>query len=430
MNFEINEDILKILNTLSENGFRTYLYGECVCELFLGKVPSAYFAVTDAPMSKIRRLFSRTLNLGSRDGKIAVVEGNRLCTLTSASGESFFAEKAPDFTINSVYYSPTEGVSDRFGGVEDIRNGIIRCAEPPEQCFINNPLNMLKLVRYAAVYDFSVEEKTEGAVKKCGMLIKKARPEDIREEMNKILLSRSSERLMLLQSLGLLHYILPELEVCFSVPQKNKYHIYNVGEHIIHAVAEAEADSKLRWAALLHDIGKPLCKSVDSNGTIHFFGHHRESVRLAAAVLRRLNFDSESSKEILSLIENHDVRIEGSVLGVKRMMGRTVNFEKLLLLQEADNRAKNPKFIADKLAKINDVRLIYKKILSEGQPYKISDLQINSGDLVKLGFKAGHQIGETLQALLEEVLIKPELNSRQYLTARAKQYRKKFNQKK
>ena len=135
----------------------------------------------------------------------------------------------------------------------------------------------------------------------------------------------------------------------------------------------------------------------------------------------------QSRKSILMLIENHDIRIDANPVNVKRVMARLGEelFSKLLILQEADNRAKNPKFLADKLSKLNDVRVIYRKVLSERQPYLSGDLVINGRDLIKIGFRAGREIGDTLHLLLDEVLINPSLNNREYLMMRAKQLRKK-----
>ena len=144
-------------------------------------------------------------------------------------------------------------------------------------------------------------------------------------------------------------------------------------------------------------------------------------------ILHRLRLSNDARKSILMLIENHDIRIDANPIAVKRVMARLGEdlFLKLLLLQEADNKAKNPKFFPDKLAKINDVRLIYKKVLSERQPYLFTDLVINGRDLIKLGFRAGREIGDTLHALLDEVLLNPSLNNREYLMMRAKQLKKK-----
>lgn len=127
------------------------------------------------------------------------------------------------------------------------------------------------------------------------------------------------------------------------------------------------------------------------------------------------------------LIENHDIRIDPSPVSVKRVMARLGEdlFAKLLLLQEADNTAKNHDYLDEKLSLLNEVRLVYKKVLSERQPYLVSDLVINGRDLIKIGFRVGREIGDVLRQLLDEVIINPSLNKRDYLLRRAKQLKTK-----
>lgn len=177
----------------------------------------------------------------------------------------------------------------------------------------------------------------------------------------------------------------------------------------------------------MHDIGKPICMSTDSSGIIHFYGHHKESADLASNVLRRLKMDNDSRKDIITLIENHDVRIDPTPPSVKRMLAKVGDslFLKLLSLQISDNRAKNEKYLDEKLCRIDEVRKVYETVVAEGQPYMLSDLVVNGRDLIKLGFKAGREIGDTLKLLLSEVLISPELNTREYLLKRAREIKRK-----
>ena len=144
-------------------------------------------------------------------------------------------------------------------------------------------------------------------------------------------------------------------------------------------------------------------------------------MRIANDLLHKLRMDRDSIHDILVLTENHDVHMEPSATAVKRMLARTGEplFFKLLELQEADNMAKNPLYISDRLAKIRKVRERAQQIILEGQPYMVSQLQINGRDLIKLGYKAGREIGDTLKFLLDEVLINPSLNNREYLIKRA-----------
>lgn len=444
MQIEMNDSVRKIIKVLNLKGYDAYIVGGAVRDSIMGRTPHDFDIATNALPPEIKNTFPRTIDTGIKHGTVTVMDSNGAYEVTTfrTDGEyndSRHPEKVEfirdvtgdmlrrDFTINALAYNEQTGIVDCVGGIADIENKIIRCVGEPEKRFKEDALRMLRAVRFAIVLGFTIEEKTALAIKKYSILIKKISAERIREEIEKILRSENPGGIIMLHELGLLKHIIPELDICFSVPQKNKYHLYNVGEHIIHAVAATPEDIIIRWAALLHDIGKPLCKSTDSNGIIHFYGHHHESVRLADDILHRLRLDNDSRKNILLLIENHDIRIDANPVSVKRVMARLGEelFSKLLILQESDNRAKNPKFLPDKLAKLNDVRVIYRKVLSERQPYLSGDLVINGRDLIKIGFRAGREIGDTLHSLLDEVLINPSLNNREYLMVRAKQLRKK-----
>lgn len=444
MDIEISEGARRIIKVLKLKGYNAYVVGGAVRDCLMGRAPHDFDIATSATPQEVKKTFPKTIDTGIKHGTVTVIDMNGCFEVTTFRSDGEYSDSRHpenvsfindvredmlrrDFTINALAYNDSDGLIDCVGGSSDIENKIIRCVGEPERRFKEDALRMLRAIRFSVVLGFSIEKETATAIKKYAVLIKRVSAERIREEIEKILRSENPGGIIKLHELGMLQYIIPELEVCFSVAQKNKYHIYNVGDHIIHAVSATPEDIVIRWAALLHDIGKPLCQSVDANGTIHFYGHHHESVRLADDILHRLKLDNESRKNILLLIENHDIRIEANSVSVKRVMARLGEelFSKLLILQEADNYAKNHKFLEDKLNKLNDVRVIYRKILSERQPYMISDLVINGRDLIKIGFRAGREIGDTLHALLDEVLINPKLNNREYLMMRARQLKKK-----
>ena len=443
MELEITSGVKMILDTLEENGHQAYVVGGAVRDLLNGKFPHDFDIATSAHPGDVKKLFKRTIDTGLKHGTVTVVEGNVGYEITTFRKESPYMDgrhpdsvsfitdvegdmERRDFTVNAICYNPKRGIIDCFGGREDIKNKIIRSVGDPETRFSEDALRMLRAVRFSATLGFEIEEKTAKAIKKCSLLIKKVSSERIRDELNKILMSERPHYVLILHEYGLLKYIIPELDACFGVPQRNKYHIYDVFEHIKHTVSNTPADIVLRWAALLHDIGKPKCSSCDANGVIHFYGHHRESVTMANDILHRLRLDSDTIKDVLILIENHDVRIENTSPGVKRMMTRTgeILFEKLLLLQEADNLAKNNKFFREKKRKLLETEEIYKKIISEHQPYTISELAVNGRDLIKIGYKPGRHLGNCLKKLLDEVIINPELNRREYLLTRAKELKR------
>ena len=441
-----DKNALEVLEKINDAGYEAYIAGGAVRDILMDKTPHDYDIASAATPAEIKRIFSRTIDTGIKHGTITVIENKSSYEITTFRRDGNYEDgRHPDgvefvndvredclrrdFTINAMMYSPKTGILDFFGGQDDIKAHIIRCVGDPDKRFSEDALRMLRAVRFRAALDFDIEPSTEQAIKKNAVRIKKVSSERILEELNKILISDHPDYIRDLHNLGLLKYIIPQLERCFGEPQKNKYHIYDVGEHIMHTIKNTPPDLILRWAALLHDTGKPCCPSVDSNGIIHFYGHHRESRRITLDVLHRLHMDSSSIRDIALLVENHDYRVEPSFTAVKRMMAKTGEelFEKLLLLQKADNMAKSPKHLPEKLKRINSAMNIYKRIIESGQPYRISDLVVNGSDLMKVGYRQGRELGDTLRILLDEVIINPELNTRSWLIRRAVELkRKKF----
>lgn len=428
MSFEISDGAKKIIHSLVSSGFSAFICGNAVRDLLMGAVPRRYSIVTDALPEQVKRIFKNTIS--AKTGTVTVIENKSAYDISTfqSSGGSFVTKpeenrKYCDFTMNSVLYSPDDGIIDYFGGIEDIKNGIIRCIGDAEQEFMENPMFMLRAVRYKAELDFDIDGDTERAIRKCAIVIKKQPKDKLLKELNKLLLSNHPDYIRELHRMGIMRFILPELDKCFGEPQKNKYHIYDVGEHIMHTVMNTPPDIILRWAALLHDTGKPCCPSVDSNGIIHFYGHHRESRRISVDVLHRLRMDNDMIRDIAVLVENHDYRVDANYISVKRMMSKTGAelFEKLLMLQKADNMAKNPRFIPDKLKRINSGLDIYRDVIASGQPYRLTDLVVNERDIINLGCRKGREITDILKQLLDEVIIHPELNTRTYLFKRAKE---------
>lgn len=434
------DEVVYILEKLHDAGYEAYITGGAVRDMLRGYKPHDYDIATSAYPRDVKMIFPRTIDTGIKHGTVTVVINRNGYEVTTFRRDgaytdgrhpekvefvnSVYADCARrDFTINSMMYGSDGEMIDFFGGREDIEKKVIRCVGNAETRFREDALRMLRAVRFCAALSFELDDEVCRAIRKCAVLIKRVSAERIFEELNKILLSQNPDYIRKLHELGLLRYIIPQLDSCFGEKQKNKYHIYDVGEHIMVTVKNTPCNLVLRWAALLHDVGKPCCASTDSEGIIHFYGHHRESCRIAVDVLYRLHMDKESIKKISVLIENHDVRVEPSMPAVKRMMARTGEklFEQLMLLQKADNKAKNPEFYPEKCRRIDEAMEIYQRILAEGQPYLVSHLAVNGRDLQKIGYKPGRQIGDTLKRLTDEVIIDSRLNNREYLLKRAKE---------
>ena len=439
MEFILPDSVMNILSRLNTDGFSAFVAGGAVRDTIMGKTPHDYDIATNARPEEVKKLFRRTIDTGIKHGTVTVVHNKTGYEVTTFRTDGEYSDgRHPqsvsfvddaredcarrDFTINAMMYLPKTGIIDYFGGQRDIENKIIRCVGNPEKRFKEDALRMLRAIRFSAVLSFRIEDETWKAIKKCAVLIKKVSHERILEEVNKILLSENPDYIRKLHECGLLQYMMPELERCFGEPQRNKYHIYDVGEHIMHTVKCTPNDLVLRWAALMHDIGKPCCSSTDQNGIIHFYGHHRESCKISVDLMHRLRMDNDTIREVSILVENHDVRVEPSLPAVKRMMARTgeVLFEKLLILQTADNMAKNLEHFPEKKNRIDASMQIYKQILAERQPYLVSHLAVNGKELIRLGYRPGREIGDVLRKLIDEVIIDANLNNRDYLLKEAR----------
>lgn len=297
-----------------------------------------------------------------------------------------------------------------------------------DNVFKENPILILKAVRQSAGSKEGLPADFEKETAENAQLLKKCPRREIREEMDNVLMCDNAEDILREYfKCGILKVILPELDRCFYEKQRNKYHIYNVGEHILHVVSHTPKIPALRWAALLHDVGKPLCASCDSSGVIHFYGHHSESRKIADDIAHRYGFSPELRREICTLIEYHDVHFEQSESGVKRALSRIgeKQFLKLLDLQEADIRAKNPIYIESKCKSVNNLRKICMDVIKKGEPYRYSDLAIGRRELIKMKFHAEREIRDVLRILFDEVVENPSLNTRDYLLKRAKALKNK-----
>jgi len=421
MKLEISENLRLVLQTIEERGHLAFVAGLDLCNIFLNRNQHLCTVFTTADNDEIRRIFRKCVE---KDSCMAVSCGNMTYYIEHIDDIESLVEDM-HFSMYSIYYSLSLGIVDNYGGVADIERKIVRCIGDYEKYFAINPILMVRTVAIAATLGFCIDDETKRALKKYAVFLKGVRLDLLLPEINKILLSDNPDYIKILNETMLLRFIMPHLSACFGEPQRNKYHIYDVGEHIMHAVKNIRADKVLRWAALLHDIGKPLTSTTDDNGIIHFYGHHKESKNIAEGLLRKFRMDSDSISDILILIENHDVRIEPTVTMVKRLMSKTGPelFLKLMELQEADNKAKNADYFAAKKNKIEAIKRVYNEVIEANEPYMISHLMINAKDLAKLGLKRGRMTTDLLKTLLNEVIVNPSLNNREYLIKRAHQIR-------
>jgi len=225
----------------------------------------------------------------------------------------------------------------------------------------------------------------------------------IRTTLNDLLCSADVEQTMR-ERIDEIAALLPETIPMFGFEQHNPHHDKTVWDHTVAVVANAPVERVLRWTALLHDIGKPHCFSVDAQGIGHFYGHASRSAVIAEEILQRLQFDAAVRERIVLLVKNHDTPLPVDDKGTKRLINR-LGVEvalQLVDIHRADTAGLHPDY-AYRYAEFDEVQARIERIAAELGRFSVKDLAIDGNDLVAMGLK-GKQIGHTLQAALEAVM--------------------------
>lgn len=323
-----------------------------------------------------------------------------------------------DFTINAMAYHPDRGLLDPFGGREDLAAGVIRCVGNPAERFTEDALRVLRAVRFACRMGFVVEPATQAALDASAPLLADIAQERIGQEISGILASgRAGWALM--HERAAISAALPELAPLFGFDQHSRYHIYDVAEHTAHVVMALEALlggvvlPELHWAALLHDVAKPDCFTLDAVGRGHFFGHPEVGAHKAAALMRRLAIPQAIVRPTTTLIRYHDRMITPKPSSVRKALallehtcpGNTPFLcHELLGLKRADALGKGKEF-ADYTHVLDEVEQVLRDQVAQGAVWRQADLAVTGGDIVsELGIAPGPNIGLVLEELLKQVV--------------------------
>lgn len=451
----IPKKALYVLNKLKENGFESYVVGGCVRDSILGRIPGDWDITTSAKPEEVKRIFRRTIDTGIAHGTVTVMIDDEGFEVTTFRVDGTYEDhrhpdqvaftpnleedlKRRDFTINAMAYSPDTGLVDLFGGVDDIREGRIRCVGNPVERFTEDALRMLRGVRFAGQLGFQMEAATMEAIRACASTIGNVSAERIREELTKLLLSDEPEKLMLAEETGLCRVFLPEFSHMLHTEQNNPHHCYNVGEHSLYAVkniqglygrlskdelpyggqfSEQKVNIIFVYAALLHDVGKPSRRQVDAEGIHHFHGHAPKGTEMAYEILKRLRFDNDTIRVVTNLIRFHETRHNGDRRAMRRLVHKAgmETMPYLFVLQEADICAQSGYEREEKLAALGEAERTFWEIREKQEPVSIRDLAVTGKDIIALGVQPGPVVGKILDDLLELVMEDPAKNNRKLL---------------
>lgn len=428
----------RILKCLYKNNFDGYIVGGAVRDNLLNKCPEDYDIATDAVPEEMKKCFSefKVIETGIKHGTLTVISDGKPIEVTtyridgeyndsrhpeSVSYTDKLSEdlKRRDFTINTMAYSEKTGIIDYYGGQEDLRNKVIKCIGNAYKRFDEDALRIMRALRFASVLGFDIEENTKIAIcEKKDTLIEISK-ERLRDELCKLIMGNC--RRILVDFAEVFSVVIPEIVPCIKFDQKNKYHKYDVWEHIAVSVEAAKPDLIIRLTMLFHDIDKPKCFTLDKNGQGHCPKHDVCSALTSEKIMERLRFDNDTKERVSLLIRYHcmvpkfDENGNPSEKQIRRYMsemGEDALFQ-LFYVQKADFSAKN-EFCLERLPQIEKIYYLAEEIIKRNDCYTLKNLAVKGNDLTDIGIE-GKAVGEMLDKLLNKVIDKELFNERKEL---------------
>jgi tRNA nucleotidyltransferase (CCA-adding enzyme) len=400
----------------------------------MGKTPGDWDICTSALPEQTRACFigETVLDTGLKHGTITLVlEGDSYEITTYRIDGEYSDSRHPetvafvsdlredlsrrDFTVNAMAYNPKTGVVDVFGGCKDVSSCVIRCVGDPDKRFQEDALRILRAIRFASVFGFSIEDSTARAMRRNKGLLKNISVERIAVELNKTLLG-DGVRAVLDKHFEVVTEVIPELAPMKGFQQNNLHHCYDVWGHTLVSVEKAPKDVAVRLAMLLHDAGKPSRYTVGADGVGHFYGHAQRSAEIAQEVLTRLKYDNETTASVVSLVQNHDVGILKRP-GVKRWLNRLGEtlFRQLLEVKRADMAAQSEYARDRKQKELDTLVALANEVIEQGQCFTLKDLAVNGRDLIEMGVNEGKEIGVLLNRMLDLVMNEQVENKKEAL---------------
>jgi poly(A) polymerase len=447
---------VSIVHTLRQRGHEAYLVGGCVRDLLLGREPADYDVATDAVPDEVMRIFPETYAVGAQFGVVLVPipeQGRRRAQPVSdvpqelressdrCHSESALADEESaflghhhkacvevatfrhdvgysdgrhpdavrfspdpredvqrrDFTINGLLLDPVnDKIIDFVGGQDDLKAGIIRAIGDPLLRFTEDKLRMLRAVRFAARFEYTIEPASFSSIQRLAAQINQVSRERVRDEITRMLTEAHARRAFeLLDESGLLREVLPEIDAMKGVEQPPEFH--PEGDVFVHTLLMLEklpqpCPSTLAWGVLLHDVGKPptFRRAPDR---IRFDEHARVGTRMAEAICRRLRFSNDETKQISALVANHmkfgDVeRMKPSTF--KKFI-RLPRFAEHLELHRLDCESSHRNLRLYEFTR-NQIRKL--------PPEQVRPVPLVTGDdLIATGYSPGPQFKEILSAI-------------------------------
>ena len=377
-----------VIGKIRDAGYEAFAVGGCVRDTLLGRTPEDWDVTTSARPEAVKAIFERTVDTGLQHGTVTVLKNRKGYEVTTYRIDGEYHDgrhpdsveftpnlledlKRRDFTINAMAYSHETGIVDEFGGMEDLKAGIVRCVGRPEDRFTEDALRLLRALRFSAQLGFEIEESTYAAIKTIAPNLAKVSKERVQAELTKLLLSAHPERILLLKETGLSAQIVPGFDAVSAPPLFSK-------------LSRLPAEKSLRWAGFL------LCQST----------------KQAEAVLKGLKMDNETIGNVSRMIEGAKETLPLEKPAVRRAMSRYTAYQ-------LEGALKLKELMGSPDA--GEIRRLREEIIRDGDCVSLKDLAVKGRDLLEAGVERGPMVGEILNHLFDLVLLYPEKNDRELL---------------
>jgi len=416
----LKDSAISIVRSLQESGYQAYLVGGCVRDMILGRDPADYDVATDATPDQVMRIFPETYAVGAKFGVVLVptpshnANENEVVEVATFRSDIGYSDgrhpdqvrysKDPredverrDFTVNGLLLDPIKDeVLDFVGGRKDLEAGVIRAIGEPERRFAEDKLRMLRAVRFAARFGYTIEPATFSAIQKLAPQIHRVSRERVRDEVTKMLTEgHARNAFLLLDQTGLLREVLPEISAMKGVEQPPQFH--PEGDVFVHTLLLLDklprpCPPTLAWGALLHDVGKPTTFRIAPD-RIRFDGHVEVGVKMAEEICRRLRFSNDDAGQILALVGNHMRFAQAQQMKestLKKLM-RMPHFQEHLELHRMDCQASH--------GDLTSFNFLREKMAATPVEVMRPAPLITGDDLIDAGYSPGPQFKQILAAI-------------------------------
>lgn len=408
--------LLEVLASIEEQGYEAWIVGGFVRDALRGVKPHDADIATNAQWEAVKKIALdhgwRVIETGTKHGTITVINQSYPLEITTFRRETEYTDhRHPnavafvssitedlarrDFTINAMAFHPTRGLVDPYEGQADLHHRIIRCVGNPTQRFQEDALRIVRALRFASQFSFSLAIDTGNALFEQAPTLSHVAGERLSVELEKMLCGKNI-RPVLLTYADVLSVIIPQLHVMKGFDQHSRWHIYDVLEHTAYVVENTPQKPLVRWAALFHDAGKPDTFFRDKNGAGHMPGHPLASIDHLRKAAKRLRFSRKRLHDLELLVRYHDDHPKPTRQDVRILFAKLEEnaelFHVMCDLMRGDALGQAA-FSHKRVKTIDEVEHIFEEMQAEGACLSVHDLPINGADLIALGIPEGPQIG-------------------------------------